>query len=155
MMSIDDIISSLGTSKPIFNLKINKRSAELELIDEYKPIKTSDDPVEAVVLDYYREWFCSSSKEMVKSPSIKREVLDKINSFIIRAYVENCGLKKPNLSKTYKFLCKRLILEPELCSLYRYIAPHVDVHNDYSIENTNAELNFLMMLERMKEKYDR
>lgn len=160
MKYLEEIIESLPTSKPVFKILLNRDAdaIQFELANEHKPSVSSNDPLEALIIEFYDEELDVETCSMKKSSYISRRCIDRMRDVILNTYVANCGLKKPRMSHMYKFLCKRLIDEKSLCDIYRYIKPTLyaeEKNNSYlMIDNISVKLNFMKILENLKDKYD-
>lgn len=156
MRTIADIQDTLGTSKMVFkaNLRDND-TIRFELVDTYKPIVTSDDPIEKLVVVHYSEYFDRDRMAMVKKDTTS-SVMDSIRERIRSLYSAQSKLKNPSASKMYKFLYRYPFNEATAISLYRYLAPFTT--NDSFLpeykESVHAK-NFMLILEKLKETHEK
>jgi hypothetical protein len=162
MKTIKDIFDSHGVSPSVFKATMQKNlddkitTIRFEVLQPYKPSPTSTDPVEIMVCRSYKEYYSSHDKKIIKQQDYKRDALDNIISHISSIFKKNSGLKSPEMSKNYKFIRKmNHVPEIGVLSLYRYLYQNLsDDEANKLIQDVHVK-NFIAILDKMRQKYDK
>jgi hypothetical protein len=157
------IFDKFGNSEPIFRVNVDDHGDAVRFTPKTKYTPSSDgvtDPVEIHMIRAYQESFDRDARRFEKD-DIRPRVWSEMADFITLFYLNNSPLKNPKQSKLYKFL---KILEGRynhesyadgVVSLYRYIKQNANtVSRRYNPDNVHAK-NVLLILEKMKEAYER
>lgn len=162
---IDEVVSKIPTSKPIFVAQPSDNDIYFELKD--KQLVDTDsftDPVDQLIAATVTETF-EKNRDRKKSRFVRScrtdGIFQKIGTVVIAVYEKHCGLKNPRQSRTYKWLysaCNSINDEQYngIVALYRYIAKNTDVHSrrfDGQLDQAHAN-NVLAILEKMRNKYE-
>jgi len=157
---LNDYISKLGNSRPIFKLNVerNKERIDSNLVSEYSPEPDPNDPIDYLVCAHYRENLRDNS--YVKDfDQIKKSVLSDIKGEMKRFIDQHGGFKNAKQSAIYRFMNTYNTPVPAmdgLVYLYRYCKSLGMATNGtfpLGVEQKHID-NILAIIELMRSKFE-
>ena len=155
MSELDDIAATFGSSEPVYVVTLDNRGdLDFTVKNQYSP-KRTDDPVQALLVEGWREWLDKSSGRFMVSVNIEG-AYNRIVETVEQVMVNSSALKNPKQSRLYKWLQTpgryNGPTSEGFIALYRYIMDNGIKENR---NNTNPYAkNVIAILELMREKYE-
>ena len=160
--TIGEIFAKFGNSKAVFKSKLEGDSIKFDLIEQYDPATADLDHNDIIVklaVANYRENF--DKYELYRSANNKTAVMRDIFVSLKKAFESASPLKNPKQSNLWKWFDYDSITKTQerteaIILLYRYVHANTDRNLVFSGGSSNPHAkNFLAILEKMKEKYER
>ena len=156
-----DIADKFGTSEPVFKIYIEDDGSRLEfyLKNTYKPdVTNSDDPVEHVVANHYRENYNYNTRSFHKEVHLDAARAIMFTS-VYNFFLAFSKFKNPKQSNLGRWLAVEYNshyqidgVHDGIIALYRYIKNNrleLKTKDDPSVQNVMA------ILEMMRQKYEK
>ena len=165
MKQVKEIVEKFGTSRPIFELKIEHDGSSISSqtshpIYQFEPEMVPDCVITEIVNKNYQERFSLRDKcYTIDKRQIEYSAVSEIRSKIRTFLYKNLEMKNPSQSKVYKWADRNMPQTHDfnevILSLYKYLRTFCDEDMKPKVSRDGRVDNIIALLEAMQEKYDR
>lgn len=160
MRLLEEFAQTFTTSRPIFQLTADEDRRTISFnesrpVHKYVPEYDSDDVIQTIVAEHYKESFDVGSRTFVVDHyKIANEAMEEIRRHLAVFLERNLEMKNPRQSKLYKWFGYEMPNTYEfnghLVSLYKYVRSFTD--SEMRGSNVEHIKNAIAVMEAIKEK---